>query len=150
MADCMLNRVELRGVTVVKGGVSIGLRLGFDTANGTNPASQISSRHPSQGVAETGQEPGRRRDQTANHGLDCTANGAGRTPWSAGVLVRRSPARFAGGAVPYGWPPALRRKAIMSCPGLRTGYRVMANPAGLCPAGETLSASTRGKGDRGF
>lgn len=186
MAVRMLKSVVLDGVTARRGG-SVGPRLGFDTASGKPLALQISFRHPSQGGLQTGQEPGQRRDQTASHGLDNALNGAGRPPSRAGVLVRRSPAKSAGGTVPYGWSPAergsmpttvmakgllqtdamasvgdrpfRRPKAFLSWLRMIGGIRPMpiayaarvqgkANPAGVCRAGGTLSASTRGKGGR--
>jgi hypothetical protein len=104
MASISLESLVLRGVSVLRDGQNVDLRRGTSVAAVVQPLEVvISMRHPSPGCRQAFEPAG-----GPDHAVDtdmAEACGAGRSRSSGGVLRRRSPARFAGGTVPFGWSP---------------------------------------------
>ena len=177
MAVFNLDNLVLRGVAG-NGNVANGRsRIGTYPVDGQTPALAISMRHPSPGCRQTDAEPERQRDHVDERDVKHASERAGRPGSRAGVLVRRSPARLAGRAVLYGWsladggprsddakrfsPAATGLTASLArvASGHPTALRAwplsarndaQANRVRPMPAGGMSTASTRGKGDRGF
>jgi len=188
MAVFNLSSLVLRGVSVLGDGQTVnGLRRDASYAAGAGvPTIRISMRHPSSGCRQAFMQPAGRPGHEDEDLVAEAVPGAGRSRSRAGVLSRRSPARFAGQAILSGWsatvggpkPAAaaglclIKAKPVASVgegtsgrlttagPRTLSGngnqpvarmkalWRLTVVPAGINPAGWTLPASTRGKGDR--
>jgi hypothetical protein len=106
MADYTLDSLVLRGVSVLRDGQAVNLRLGTsDKAKAQTPGINVSMRHPSLGCGQEFMPPAVRPAHADQDRVDDAAPGAGRPRSRAGVLSRR-PARTAGGAILYGWSPS--------------------------------------------
>jgi len=186
MAVLNLESLVLRGVAVLRDVQAVNLRRGTSyKATGGTPEVGNSTRHPSPDSSQDFIPPAGRLDHAGADRMDDAAPGTGRSQSRAGVLNRRSPARFAGRAIQSGWshsrggshpaaatassllwacavasvletasvrPLAAQTRALPDT-GRLAGLpgsleRATAQPAWCKPAGRTLPASTRGKGDR--
>src|SRR5262245_20042889 len=96
----------LRGVSVLGDGQAVSLRLGSYEAKTQAKAIPFSMRHLSLGCHSTVQMIGRRPFPPGNPDGNETVERAGRPGSRAGVLVRRSPAIFAGRTFVYRWSAA--------------------------------------------
>ncbi len=92
----------LRGVSVLRDGLAVGLRLGSYEANQQMMATPISQRHPSRGCLTAMPETSERTFPTASASGNGAALGAGRLR-RAGVLGRRSRAQSAGRTNVHRW-----------------------------------------------
>jgi hypothetical protein len=103
----MVSQVEslvLRGVSVLRDGLAVGLRLGSYESQRQIKATPISMRHPSPGKPTFVPETKGRTFPTASTNGNCDAPWAGRLS-RAGVLGRRSPAQNAGRTGVHRWSP---------------------------------------------
>ena len=128
MAVFTLRTRVLRGVSVVRDGQNVGLRLGAESQPaGQTPEVRINPRHPSLN-RERSFTPAQRLDSHAEYDRMAVVavTGAGRSLRCDGSLIRRGAARIAVPAIPLGW-----RKPKCS-----------SRLARLTPAGRTCSAST--------
>jgi hypothetical protein len=188
MAVLNLSSLVLRGVSVLRDGQTVNLlrRDASYAAIAGAPTVRISMRHPSSGCGQAFMQPAGRPDHEDEDLVAGAAPGAGRPLSRAGVLSRRSPARTAGQAILFGWPPAVGGPKPTAATGLclikagpvasvgegtsgrlttvharalpgngnqpvvrrKAYWRLTVVPVGTKPAGWTLPASTRGKGDR--
>lgn len=105
MVVCTLSSLVLRGVSVVRDGQSVGLRLGAESQK-ASPTTEvrINPRHPSLN-RERGFMPAQRPDDHAEYDrmAAVAASGAGRSLRCDGALSRRRLARIASPAIPLGW-----------------------------------------------
>ena len=128
MAVFTLRNLAPRGVSVVRDGQNVGLRLAaeFQPA-GQTPEVRINPRHPSLN-RERSFTPAQRPDDHAEYDrmAAVAVSGAGRSLRCDGSLVRRGAARIAAPAIPLGWCKS----------------KCSSRLARLTPAGRTLSAST--------
>jgi hypothetical protein len=140
----------LRGVTVVLGGQTAWMRLGFGyRVAGETPTFPISMRHPSPSSSGLNQ-PNERPNHVAECDVDRAASRAGRSDCFAGVLVRRSPALRASlvGGRSQGlqtWSPGAGGLSLPNA--TRTGKRLKAQSVRLARAGRArFAAAPRGRG----
>src|SRR5947209_6293335 len=103
MTGITAKTLVLRGVTVLKGGVTSGLRLVGGMAGHWAPAASSSMRHPSPGCMMAETEPTQWRDQVDDVDAVAAAHRAGRPGSRAGVPNRRNPAMNAGGTILLRW-----------------------------------------------
>jgi hypothetical protein len=150
-----LESLVLRGVSVLRDGQTVEVRLGASAEDARmTPEIRVSMRPP-QGYP-IGFTPSERPDHVVTHGVDKAVYGAGRSLSCVGVLSRRNPARNAGRTNPKGRSgPSLRpntRNAIalrvIGCQAnaLQAIQRSTGTVAWCKPATRTPPASTRGKG----
>jgi hypothetical protein len=102
----VLNTLEalvLRGVSVLRDGVAVGLRLASKEARGQTQAVPFSMRHPSHGCPSPTTATTWRPNPAGDASGYAAPGQAGRPAGSPdGVLVRRSPAIIAGGTGCFG------------------------------------------------
>jgi len=106
MVFCTLRSLVLRGVSVLRDGQNVGLRLGAESkAHRTTRGIRTNPQRPTICNQRQGFMPAVRPHPTAYEGVDAVASGAGRSPGSSNVgrLSRRRPARIAGRAILFGW-----------------------------------------------
>ena len=97
-----LESLVLRGVSVLRDGQAVELRLGTSAEDQrTTPEIRFSMRPPQ--AYPAGFMPAERPDHAAKHGVDVTVPGAGRPLGLVGVSSRRNPARNAGRTNPWRW-----------------------------------------------
>jgi hypothetical protein len=122
MAVMNRNTLVLFGVPVVRDVVTGTTGLGFNTANPETQAMPFSLRQPSQRYPRSHMEPRLRLHHTDRHGVDGTADWAGRPGCRSGVLASRSPDMSSGRIIPTGWSLARRGTCSASawCFGLFT------------------------------
>ncbi len=128
MAVFTLRTLAPRGVSVVRDGQNVGLRLGVESQPaGQTPEIRVNPRHPSRNP-ERSFLPAQRPDAHAEYDrMAATAvSGAGRSLRCDGVLIRRGAAIIARPAIPAGWCKSKQSSRL----------------ARLTPAGGTCSAST--------
>jgi hypothetical protein len=122
MAVSHVESLVLRGVSVVRDGRTIGLRLdSYEAKPQSFQATPFSMRHPSPGCRTPMPETGGRPFPTSNTlGNGARPVWAGRPGRRAGVLGRRSPAPSAGGTNVHRWFPAVGgpkfTAAVRLCP----------------------------------
>jgi hypothetical protein len=102
MAVSHLESLVLRGVSVLGGGLAVGVRLGSYEAKKQITATPISERHPSPGCAAFMPQTMGRAFPTARVRGNAAASWAGRLS-RAGVLGRRSRAQSAGRTNVHRW-----------------------------------------------
>ena len=149
MAVFTLRTLGLRGVSVVRDGQNVGLRLGAESETACRtPEVRVNPRHPSPSW-QRGFMAVQRPDDHAEYDRMAAkaAQGAGRSLSSDGVLSRRSIARIACSAVPTGWCKSQGTPQSSTAKRLPTGKRNAVGNAAvrlarLTPAGRTPSAST--------
>ena len=157
--------LALRGVSVVRDGQNVGLRLGAESQTASpTPEVRINPRHPSPS-RQRGFMAAWRPDDHAEYDRVAAdaAPGAGRSLSRDGVPSRRSTARIGCSAIPFGWPKpqgapqsrtakrlptsasakAVENAASLARPLPPHASRCAAvKPNRLTPAGRTPSAST--------
>ncbi len=128
MAVFTLRTRVLRGVSVVRDGQNVGLRLAAESQPASQtPEVRINPRHPSLN-RERSFTPAQRLDSHAEYDRMAVVavTGAGRSLRCDGSLIRRGAARIAAPAIPLGWCKS----------------KCSSRLARLTPAGRTCSAST--------
>jgi hypothetical protein len=104
MAVKNLESLVLCGVSVLRDGQAVNLRLGTGyTASKQKPA-RLTMRHPSPDQRQGFTPPATRIEPTvADRGDDALVGGAGRSHWRVGVSVVRRCSRSLGTTIPSGW-----------------------------------------------
>jgi hypothetical protein len=99
-----LRSLVLRGVSVVRDGQNVGLRLGAESKAfiPTAPETRITPPNPTN-CRPAWMQAGGRADHAAYEGVDASAQGAGRLLGSSVGSLRFGPARSAGRTVRFGW-----------------------------------------------
>jgi len=104
MAVSMLESLVLRGVSVLRDGQSVNLRLGTGYQANKRILPSLTMRHPSPGYRQVFTPPALGIEPAVtDRGDDAMVGGAGRSRWHAGVSVVRSCSRTLGTTIPSGW-----------------------------------------------
>jgi hypothetical protein len=113
-----LESLVLRGVSVLRDGQTVELRLGTSAEDKrTTPEIRISMRHPR--AYSTGFTPTVRPVHVVDNDVDNAVPGAGRSLGRAGVSSCRTPAKIAGRISPWWWSGPVGGPKSAAASGLR-------------------------------